>query len=75
VIACSPLLYPLARFFFDDLKTFMSEAGLDDPQHRVLWLLGWPRMHLQFGFKAIGFLAIFGAVVFAVYSAACKILY
>ena len=74
-IACSPALLPLARFFFDDLETFKSEAGLDYDHNRALWLLGWPRLSLQLRIKAIGFVAVFAGLVTAVYLTTCRLLY
>ena len=74
-VACSPVLLPLARFFFDDLETFKSEAGLDYDHNRLLWLLGWPRVSLQLKVKVVGFVGVFASLVMAVYLAICRLLY
>ena len=73
-IACSPVLLPLARFFFEDFETFKSEAGLDYDHNRWLWLLGWPRLTLQLQFKVVGFVGIFGILVALLYISVCRVL-
>ncbi len=74
-IAGSPVLLPLARFFFEDIETFKSEAGLDYEHNRWLWLLGWPRLSLQLQLKVVGFVGIFGILVALLYITVCRVLY
>jgi hypothetical protein len=41
VIACSPLLFPLARFFFDDIETFKAGNCASRPRASPELLLYW----------------------------------
>jgi hypothetical protein len=62
-IACLPALWPLARFFFDDLESFLDEAGLSREHDRWLWILGFPRYGLHLHSKIIGFVGFFVILV------------
>jgi hypothetical protein len=64
-LLCSPLLLPLARWFFDDLETFLGELGYRE-QDDIWWQLirgssGMLRI------KVVGFVGTFAIVVGMVY--------
>jgi len=74
-IILAPILFPLARFFFEDLETFKAEAGLDYEHDRLMWLLGWPRLDLRLQFKVVGFLGSYCGLVFLAYLSVCRIFF
>ena len=73
-LCCAPMLFPLARFFFEDLETVKAEAGLHSTLDILLWVVGQPRQSLNFQFKVVGFLGVYGIVVFLAYVSICRIL-
>ena len=60
-LLCSPLLLPLARWFFDDFETFLSELGYRD-QDDFWWQLIAGSSPLLW-MKVVGFVGTFAIVV------------
>jgi hypothetical protein len=60
-LLCSPLLLPLARWFFDDLETFLSELGYRD-QDDFWWQLIQGSSGMLW-IKVAGFVGTFAIVV------------
>lgn len=75
LIACAPALFPLARFFFTDLESFLDETGLSTSWGRWMWLLGAVPRHPQLSWKLTGFIGTFGILVWAVYATAARMLF
>lgn len=70
---CIPLMFPLARFFFDDFETFKQELGLGSEFDRSMWLLGCIPSSPGLYFKIVGFFGIYAGAVAATYQLLAKI--
>jgi hypothetical protein len=64
---CVPAMFPLARFFFNDLTTFKRDVGLDSSVGKFAWLIGNPLEEYTLGFRIFAFAGCYTLVVLAAY--------
>ncbi len=71
---CSPALFYLARWFFEDLEAFLKEAGYRD-EDDIWWkFIRFGRVDYFFWYKVIGFLGIYGILVGLSYHTIARLL-
>jgi hypothetical protein len=72
-LICSPALFPLSRFFFDDIDMLLEDLGYrkDYPVWWIIIMLYMPSYFLRL--KAFGFFGCFGILVGLTYTTATKI--
>jgi hypothetical protein len=66
-ILCVPVLFYLARFFFDDFASFNRDIGADSESGRFAWFIGTPLEAYDLEGRIVAFIGCYILVVLAAY--------